>query len=99
MKILAEITLIPMAPEASISTYIEECQRIFKLHNCKVFEHSLGTNIEGDFNHIMKAIKHSINSIHNMGILRVCTYIQIESRIDKDVRMDEKYILLKKYEI
>jgi uncharacterized protein (TIGR00106 family) len=99
MKIIAEVTLIPIGSTSSISTYIEECQRIFKLHHCKVFEHSLGTNIEGDFNQIMKAIKHSINSVHNMGILRVHTHIQIDSRFDKNISMDEKFISMKRYVI
>lgn len=98
MKIIAEITLIPIGATTSISIYVEECQRILKLHHCKVFEHSLGTNIEGDFTQIMKAIKHSINSIHNMGILRVHTLIQIESRLDKELSMDEKFISIKRYE-
>jgi uncharacterized protein (TIGR00106 family) len=98
MKILAEITLIPVGAGSSMSEYIAECERIYKLSDLQFFTHSLGTNVEGDYDHIIKSIKHSIVSIHNMGVPRIITYLQIDSRIDKKMKMEENNIILKRFE-
>jgi len=97
--IQAEISIYPMATRTtSASFYIAKAiESIKNIENLKYEINSMGTILESDdIDTINKATKEMLHTVHNLGISRVEVIIKIDSRKDKQVRMDEKVESIKK---
>ena len=97
--IQAEISIYPMATKTtSASFYIAKAiESIKNIDNLRYEINSMGTILESDdIDIINKASKNMIEIIHHLGINRVEVIIKIDSRIDKQVRMEEKVESIKK---
>ena len=97
--IQAEISIYPIATRTtSVSFYIAKAiESIKNMDNLKYKINSMGTVLESDdMDVINKASKNMIEIIHHLGINRVEVIIKIDSRIDKQVRMEEKVESIKK---
>jgi len=84
MKILAEICVIPLNGSISLRKEIAIAHRILQETGCSVELHGYGTNIEGDYDIIMNAVKDIHQKLHEIGTARIHTSLKISSRIDKD---------------
>ena len=82
----------------SASFYIAKAiESIKNIENLKYEINSMGTILESDdIDTINKATKEMLQTVHNLGISRVEVIIKIDSRKDKQVRMDEKVESIKK---
>ena len=97
--IQAEISIYPMATRTtSASFYIAKAiESIKNIENLRYEINSMGTILESDdIDTINKATKEMLQTVHNLGISRVEVIIKIDSRKDKQVRMDEKVESIKK---
>ena len=97
--IQAEISIYPMATKTtSTSFYIAKAiESIKNMNNLRYKINSMGTVLESDdMDVINKASKNMIEIVHHLGINRVEIIIKIDSRIDKQVRMEEKVESIKK---
>ena len=97
--IQAEISIYPMATRTtSVSFYIAKAiESIKKIENLRYEINSMGTVLESDnIDTINKATKEMIETVHNLGINRAEIIIKIDSRKDKQVRMEEKVKSIKK---
>ncbi len=97
--IQAEISIYPMATKTtSTSFYIAKAiESIKNMDNLKYKINSMGTVLESDdMDVINKASKNMIEIVHHLGINRVEVIIKIDSRKDKQVRMEEKVESIKK---
>ncbi|MBT4550712.1 MAG: MTH1187 family thiamine-binding protein [Nitrosopumilus sp.] len=97
--IQAEISIYPMATRTtSASFYIGKAiESIKKIENLRYEINSMGTVLESDdMDTINKATKEMIDTVHNLGINRAEIIIKIDSRKDKQVRMEEKVEAIKK---
>ena len=97
--IQAEISIYPMATRTtSTSFYIAKAiESIKKIENLRYEINSMGTILEADdMDTINKATKEMIETVHNLGINRAEIIIKIDSRKDKQVRMEEKVEAIKK---
>ena len=90
MKVIVDFCLIPLGVELSLSPYIAECQRILGEMNLKHELHAYGTNIEGEWETVMEAIKRCHNRVHEMGAPRITTTLKLGTRIDRDDTMASK---------
>ncbi len=90
MKIIVDFCLIPLGVGTSLSPYIAECQRILEHLGLKHELHAYGTNIEGEWEAVMDAIKRCHVRIHEMGAPRITTTIKLGSRVDQDQSMEDK---------
>ena len=90
MKAIADICIIPIGADLSLSKYIAEFEKIFKELNLNPNLHAYGTNVEGDIDVIFEAIKKCHKKAHEMGIQRISTNIRIGTRIDKHQTIDDK---------
>lgn len=90
MKVIAELSIIPIGVGLSLSKYIAECERILKKKGLNIQLHAEGTNIEGEFNEVFDAIKSCIEAVHKLGAPRIVTNLKISSRTDKTESMREK---------
>ncbi len=82
----------------STSFYIAKAiESIKKIENLRYEINSMGTILESDdIDTINKATKEMIETVHNLGINRAEIIIKIDSRKDKQVRMEEKVEAIKK---
>ena len=97
--IQAEISIYPMATRTtSVSFYIAKAiESIKKIEGLRYEINSMGTILESDnIDTINKATKEMIETVHNLGINRAEIIIKIDSRKDKQVRMEEKVEAIKK---
>ncbi len=97
--IQAEISLYPIATRTtSASFYIAKAiESIQNTENLRYEINSMGTVLESDsIDIIYKASKTMMETVHNLGIVRVEVIIKIDSRRDKQVKMEEKIDSIKK---
>ena len=82
----------------SVSFYIAKAiESIKKIENLRYEINAMGTILESDdMDTINKATKEMIETVHNLGINRAEIIIKIDSRKDKQVRMEEKVEAIKK---
>lgn len=90
MKIIAELSIIPIGVGVSLSKYIVECERILKNKGLTIQLHAEGTNIEGEFSDVLNAIQLCVEAVHKLGAPRVISNVKISSRTDKPESMESK---------
>lgn len=97
--IQAEISIYPIATRTtSASFYIAKAiESIQNTENLRYEINSMGTVLESDsIDIIYKASKTMMETVHSLGIDRVEVIIKIDSRRDKQVKMEEKIDSIKK---
>ena len=90
MKLIADFCIIPLGAELSLSRYIAECQRILSDAGLKHTLHAYGTNIEGEWETVMEAIKRCHYRVHEMGAPRISTSLKLGTRTDRDDSLESK---------
>ncbi|KAL7409920.1 hypothetical protein BDY24DRAFT_401511 [Mrakia frigida] len=80
------VCLIPMGLEVpSVGPQIAECQRILEKSGLTFHMHGYGTNLEGPWSAVTKAIGDCHAAVHAMGTPRIATDIRIGTRTDKTI--------------
>lgn len=90
MNVIADLCLIPLLDGASLSPYIAECQRILDEAGLKHTLHAYGTNVEGDWDRVMAAVKQCHERIHAMGVARISTTLKLGTRTDRGQHIEDK---------
>ena len=82
----------------SASFYIAKAiESIKNIENLRYEINSMGTILESDsIDIIYEASKKMMETVHNLGIVRVEVVIKIDSRRDKHLKMEEKVDSIKK---
>jgi uncharacterized protein (TIGR00106 family) len=90
MKAIADVCVVPIGVGVSLSKYIVACEKIFRAASLNPHIHGYGTNVEGDWDEVMAAIKRCHERVHEMGAPRISTTIRLGTRIDKDQTIKDK---------
>ena len=90
MKVILDLCIVPMGVGVSVSRYVAECQKILKKAGLSHHLHAYGTNIEGDWDQVLNAVKQCHKAIHAMGAPRITTTMKLGTRIDRDQTMADK---------
>jgi len=90
MKVIVDLTIIPIGVGVSLSPYIAACEKNFTEAGLKTQLHANGTNIEGEWDEVFAAIKRCHEAIHQMGAPRISTTIKVGTRVDRDQTMEDK---------
>ena len=90
MNVLVDVCIVPMGVGVSVSKYVVECEKIFATAGLNHQMHSYGTNVEGDWDEVMAAIKKCHESVHEMGAPRIGTTIRMGTRTDREQSMQDK---------
>jgi uncharacterized protein (TIGR00106 family) len=90
MKVIVDFCLIPLGTDISLSPYIAQCQRILQQSGLKHQLHAYGTNIEGEWDSVMDAIKRCHVQVHEMGAPRINSTVKLGTRIDQQQSMEDK---------
>ena len=90
MKVIADISIVPIGVGVSLSKYVAECEKIFKEAGLETRLHAYGTNIQGEWDDVFAAIKRCHEAVHEMGAPRVSTVIKVGTRTDRGQTMEDK---------
>jgi uncharacterized protein (TIGR00106 family) len=90
MNVLVDICVVPMGVGVSVSEYVVECQRIFEAAGLNHEMHSYGTNVEGEWDKVMAAVKQCHEKMHEMGAPRCSSSLRVGTRVDRDQTMRDK---------
>jgi uncharacterized protein (TIGR00106 family) len=90
MYAIAEFTIIPIGVEVSLSKYVAACQQILEASGLSYELHANGTDLEGEWDQVMQAIKSCHERLHAMGVPRISTIIKIGTRTDRAQTMADK---------
>ena len=96
MKVIADLCVIPLGVGVSVSEYVAACEKVLKKAGLKIQLHAYGTNIEGDWDKVFKAIKRCHEVVHQMGAPRITTTLKFGTRIDRNQTIEEKVKRVKK---
>jgi len=90
MKVLVDISVVPLGVGLSLSAYVAECERIFQQAGLKTALHAYGTNVEGEWDEVFAAVKKCHETLHAMGAPRLSTTMRVGTRSDREQTMEEK---------
>jgi len=90
MIAIAEFTIIPIGVGVSLSKYVAACEQILEESGLSYELHANGTNLEGEWDEVMDAIKTCHKKLHEMGVPRIATQIKVGTRTDREQKMAEK---------
>ena len=90
MHVILDLCVVPLGVGVSVSAYVAECHRVLQEAGLKNQLHAYGTNIEGEWDLVMAAVKHCHERIHAMGAPRITTTIKLGTRVDKEQTMADK---------
>jgi uncharacterized protein (TIGR00106 family) len=90
MKVIADFTIIPIGAGVSLSPYIAACETVLADAGLKPQLHANGTNIEGEWDAVLGAVKRCHETVHGMGAPRITTLLTIHTRTDREQSMAGK---------
>jgi uncharacterized protein (TIGR00106 family) len=90
MKVLVDISVVPLGVGLSLSPYIAACERIFGQAGLKTALHAYGTNVEGEWDEVFAAIKKCHETLHELGAPRISTNMRLGTRTDRIQTMEDK---------
>jgi uncharacterized protein (TIGR00106 family) len=90
MQVIMDLCVVPMGVGVSVSEYVAACQEVLAEAGLKTSLHAYGTNIEGEWDAVMAAVKQCHERIHAMGAPRITTTIKLGTRTDRRQTMDDK---------
>ena len=90
MQVIADLTVVPIGVGVSLSRYVVACEEVLQEAGLKTQLHAYGTNIEGEWDAVMGAIKRCHHVLHEMGAPRVSTTVRVGTRTDRAQTMGDK---------
>lgn len=90
MKVMIDLCVIPMGVGVSVSEYVTACQRVLEEAGLEHQLHAYGTNIEGDWDEVMAAVKRCHEVVHEMGAPRVSSSMRLGTRTDREQTIQDK---------
>jgi uncharacterized protein (TIGR00106 family) len=90
MHVILEFSVIPIGAGVSLSKYVAACERVLAESGLTYELHANGTNVEGEWDEVMAAIKCCHETLHAMGVPRISTIIKIGTRTDREQTMKQK---------
>lgn len=90
MKVIIDLCVVPLGVGVSVSNYIAACERVIREAGLNATMHAYGTNIEGDWDDVMAAVKRCHEVVHDMGAPRITTTIKLGTRTDRAQTMEDK---------
>lgn len=90
MNVILDLCLVPMGVGVSVSHYVAACHEVLREYPLQVSLHAYGTNIEGEWDVVMAAVKRCHERVHGMGAPRITTTIKLGTRTDRNQGMADK---------
>jgi uncharacterized protein (TIGR00106 family) len=83
MRALAEIQVIPIGVGVSVRPQVRRAHQLLVESGLTVEAHAYGTNVEGELDEILAAIRRIHETLHAEGVVRIATSVKLGTRTDK----------------
>jgi uncharacterized protein (TIGR00106 family) len=83
MQATAEIQVIPIGVGVSVRKEVKRAHELLEATGLHVELHAFGTNVEGEIEEILAAVRGIHETLHAEGIQRISTSMKIGTRTDK----------------
>lgn len=83
MQATAELQCIPLGQSVSVRDEVKQVIKLLSEYDLKIETHASGTNIEGEIEIILAAIQKVHEQLHESGVVRLLSYLKLETRTDK----------------
>jgi uncharacterized protein (TIGR00106 family) len=90
MNVIADLCVVPVGVGVSVSRYVAACESVLKEAGLSIRLHAHGTNIEGEWDQVLSAVKRCHEVVHEMGAPRVSTNLRLGTRTDRSQTMEDK---------
>jgi uncharacterized protein (TIGR00106 family) len=90
MKVIADLCVVPLGVGVSLGSYIAACEKILVKAGLKIQLHGNGTDIEGEWDQVMQAVKECHEKLHEMGVPRITSTLHIGTRTDREQTLEDK---------
>jgi uncharacterized protein (TIGR00106 family) len=90
MKVLADISIVPLGVGLSLSKYVAACEGVLRDARLEPKLHAFGTEVEGEWDAVMAALRQCHDVVHEMGAPRVSTTVKLSTRVDREQSLDDK---------
>ncbi len=90
MKVIADVCVVPLVKEASLSPYIAEVEKILEERGLAPRLHAYGTNVEGEWEEVMGALREVHERLHAMGVQRITSNMRFGTRVDREQSGEDK---------
>jgi len=90
MRVTVDLCIIPIGVGVSLSKYVAACQEVIGEAGLENALHAYGTNIEGEWDAVMAAVKRCHERVHEMGAPRITATIKLGTRVDREQSMADK---------
>jgi uncharacterized protein (TIGR00106 family) len=83
MQATAEFQVIPIGSGVSVRREILRVVALLQGYPFSIETHASGTNIEGEIDDILDAVRNVHVALHAEGTVRLVSYLKLETRTDK----------------
>jgi len=83
MHVVADLSVVPVGTDPSVSHYVKTCRQIIEQAGLCHRVHAHGTNVEGEWETVMQAMKQCHQTLHEMGAPRLSSTLKLGTRTDK----------------
>jgi len=90
MNVIADVCIVPLVKETSLSRYIAEVENILEKSGLKPRLHAYGTNVEGEWDQVMSALREVHERLHDMGVPRISSNMRFGTRTDREQTGEDK---------
>ncbi|MCK6503503.1 MTH1187 family thiamine-binding protein [Myxococcota bacterium] len=90
MKVILDFSVVPLGVGVSVSEHVAACQRVLEEAGLEHRMHAYGTNVEGEWDEVMAAVKRCHEVLHAAGVPRISTSIRLGTRTDRDHSLQAK---------
>lgn len=90
MKAIVDLCVVPLGVGVSLGKYIAACEKVLNKAGLKTSLHAYGTNIEGELDQVMDAVKECHKVLHDMGVPRISSSLRLGTRVDREQSMEDK---------
>ena len=90
MNVIVDLCVIPLDVGLSVSRHVAACERVFEEAGLSHQLHAYGTNIEGEWDEVMAAVKRCHEVVHEMGAVRISSTLRVGTRTDREQTLSDK---------
>ncbi len=90
MKVIVDLCVVPLGVGVSLGQYIAACEKVLQNAGLRTRLHAYGTNIEGEWDEVMKAVRECHETLHRMGVPRISSSLRLGTRTDREQTIEDK---------
>lgn len=90
MQVMMDLSVVPMGAGLSLSKYVAACERVLAEAGLEHRLHAFGTNVEGEWDEVMAAVRRCHEVLHAMGVPRVHSSLTLGTRTDRAQTLADK---------